>query len=100
MSNIVTGDNGTVLEIAIRDDVGYVDISTATSIVAHIVRGDRSTVEKTLTVVDATLGTCRAVLNAEDVSVYGAYSYQVTVTFSGGNVFTSNNQQFFVNRKL
>lgn len=100
MSNIVAGDNGTELEITVMDDIGVVDLTSVNSIAAHFIRGDKSTLDKPLAVTDAQAGTCKAVLTAEDISVPGAYTFQVTATFSNGNVFASDQQQFFVNRKL
>lgn len=92
MSVIVQKDNGTELIVTITDDQGIVDLTTATSITAHFVLRDGKyrSFDKTLTVDDALSGTCSTILTSEDLRVSGTYLVQLTVTFPGGGVFSSN----------
>lgn len=100
MPNIFAGDNGTTLSITVSDDKGAVKLSLATSIVAHFVRPDKTTFDKTLTVTDSALGKCSASLSSTDVTVAGMYAFQVTVTFSDGNKFSGDIQNLVADAKL
>ncbi|WP_256761393.1 BppU family phage baseplate upper protein [Cohnella sp. WQ 127256] len=101
MSNIVVGDNGTMIDITVMDDVGAVDLTTTTSIVAHFIRADKTTFNKPLSIVDAINGRCSTTLLSEDLLVSGGYTYQVTVNFSNGDEFSNSPPvRFIVGAKL
>lgn len=99
MSNIVQGDKGTELAIVIFDDSGVVELSSVSSITASIERGDKSTINKNFTVLDEEEGTCFTALTGEDVSVPGAYTFRVKVTFNDESEFSSNKYTFWVDKK-
>lgn len=100
MSVIIKKDNGTEFVFTVCDDNGIVDLSAVTGVVATFVRSDRTKFQKTLTIDDALAGKCYTVLKAEDLNVAGTYTMQVTVSFDGGGVFSSNRQIFTVGDKL
>jgi hypothetical protein len=100
VSNVFVGDNGTVLGITVSDDSGPVNLASTSSIVAHFVRADKTTFDKTLTVTDAANGECSATLTREDVSVAGMYVLQVTAHFTNESEFSGDIQKFTVSAKL
>lgn len=97
---IVQGDNGTEIIVTISDTDGVVDLSTAREITAVVRRGAGDSITKIFTILDAVSGTCKTMLTADDVSRAGEYTMQVTVTFAGGSVFSSDLHRFGVNRLL
>ncbi|MFD2117238.1 BppU family phage baseplate upper protein [Paenibacillus yanchengensis] len=89
MSSIVQHDNGTEIIVTITDNDRVVDLTAAKSIIATIHRAPGSKITKEFVIVDAEKGVCKTALTADDVSVFGTYTLQLTVLFNGGNVFSS-----------
>ncbi|MED3562228.1 BppU family phage baseplate upper protein [Bacillus xiapuensis] len=97
-TEIVQGDNGTILELIIQDDNQVIDLTGAT---VQVVITYKSTGKiKQAVVTDAINGKCEVTLNSDDVLFDGVYSFQATVIFPNGNKFTSNIQRFTVTKKM
>lgn len=100
MTNLYAGDNGTTLSITVSDDKGAVNLLTTSSVIAHFVRPDKTTFDKTLSLTDGALGKCSASLASTDLTVAGVYAFQVNVTFSDGKRFSGDVQNLIVDPKL
>lgn len=98
MSEIIQGDNGTVLECTISDQNGIVDIRG--SQVTFIIKTPTRRFEKEGNVTDGLQGKAEVVLLSEDVSDVGNHVFQANVKFSDGKQFSSNLQRFKVGAKL
>jgi hypothetical protein len=95
---IYQGDNGTVLQLTIRDSSQVVDLSDAT--VKVLIRLKDMGILKDATILDAQNGKCQIILFSQDILYEGIYQLQATVTFSDGTTFSSTIQRFNVNKKM
>lgn len=98
MSEIMQGDNGTVLEAIISDQNGIVDIRSST--VKFILKTPTRRLEKVGTVTDGLNGKAEVVLASEDVSDVGNHVFQCEVSFPSGSKFSSSIGKFKVAPKL
>jgi hypothetical protein len=98
MSDIRIGDNGTVIEITIRDQDGIVDIRSATVEILIKLRAKRIT--KIAQIKDGLKGLVEFTLNREDIDDVASYSFQATVKFPDGKEFASSIGYFTVGKKL
>jgi hypothetical protein len=99
LSNIIQGDNGTLLEFTVKDDSGVVDLSNAQSVLFRLKKSFLNTVEKVCTVTDSVNGKAQVTLSSSDTDSSGRFSYQVTVTFVDGSEFTSEPMILTIDRK-
>jgi hypothetical protein len=100
MSNIIQGDNGTILEFIVKDDNGIVDLSSATSVTFRMQKSRNIYSEKVGTITDPVNGKCQITLNSDDTSESGKFAYQVTVLFMDNTNFSSNVNILTIDRKL
>jgi hypothetical protein len=99
LSNIVQGDVGTLFEATVFENGSIVNLSTASSVEVVIkLRAKRIT--KQCTITDAVNGKVQFTLDGADTQEDGNYSYQMTVTFASGSVFSSGIGRFTVDKKL
>jgi hypothetical protein len=98
MSEIIQGDNGTILEGTVSDENGIVDIRGAS--VIFTIKSSTKRIEKNGTVTDGQNGIVQCVLNSDDVQDVGNYIFQATVKFDDGKIFSSNLQKFKVGVKI
>lgn len=98
MSEIIQGDNGTVIECVISDQNGIVDIRGTE--VLFVIKTPTRRIEKQGNVTDGQQGKCEVVLVSGDVQDVGNHVFQANVKFSDGKQFTSNLQRFKVGAKL
>jgi chitodextrinase len=97
-NEIIQGDSGVVLEFTITDNQSIVNLTGST--VEIILKYKAITIKKQATITDAINGKCEVILDAEDISNVGVYSFQATCTFSDNRVFSSQIQRFPVGRKI
>lgn len=95
---IIQGDNGTVVQTIIKEDLNIVDIRGAT--VEFTIKTATRRFTKQGTVTDGINGVCEFILNSEDVSEIGIIAFQATITFSSGNKFSSDIKKIKVGQKL
>jgi hypothetical protein len=74
MSEIIQGDNGTILEGTVSDENGIVDIRGAS--VIFTIKSSTKRIEKNGTVTDGQNGIVQCVLNSDDVQDVGNYIFQ------------------------
>lgn len=98
LDEIIQGDNGTVMNLTIKDHKGIVDIRGAT-IEVVLLNGSKRTV-KPSQVTNGELGQCSFTLSSTDVSESGTYYFQTTITFGDGKSFSSNVRTFKVRQKI
>lgn len=70
MSNIIQGDNGTLLEFTVKDDSGVVDLSNAQSVLFRLKKSFLNTVEKVCTVTDSVNGKAQVTLSSSDTDPF------------------------------
>jgi hypothetical protein len=95
---IYQGDQGTVLNLTIRDSNQVVDLTDAT--VQVLIRLKDMGILKAATIIDSQSGKCQITLNSQDIQYEGVYQLQATVTFLNGTKFSSSIQRFIVNKKM
>jgi hypothetical protein len=99
MSDVIyQGDNGTILQLTIRNGSQIVNITDAT--VQVLIRFKDMGILKAATIVDGINGKCQITLNSQDIIYEGIYQLQATVVFPDGDRFSSNVQRFSVNKKM
>lgn len=98
MSEIIQGDNGTIIEGVVSDNVGVVDIRGAN--VTFTIKAPTKRIEKDGIITDGVNGVVQCTLNSDDVQDIGNYVFQATVKFVDGKSFSSNMQKFKVGQKL
>jgi hypothetical protein len=98
MANIKVGDNGTVLELSIKDGGAIVPLNGATVQVV-VKAGDRRLVKDAI-ITDAVNGVCEVTLTATDLATTGMYSLQGVLKRSNGNEFASDIETFTVTGRL
>lgn len=99
MSNIVSGDNGTLLEFTVSDNESIVDLSSASTVEVIIKHRNNRTV-KTGQITNPLSGQFEVELSSSDVQYEGVYSFQATITFLDGKKFSSNVGRITVDKKL
>lgn len=95
---IYQGDNGTVLEITIKD--GNQTISLIDASVEVLIKYKDIGIIKQAEIIDAQNGICQITLLSDDVIYEGSYTFQATCTFIDGGIFTSSLQRFTVSKKM
>jgi hypothetical protein len=98
MSDIRIGDNGTVIELQIVDDVGIVDLRG--TVVEVLIKLRAKRINKIAQIKDGLKGLCEFTLNREDIDEIASYSFQATVKFPDGKEFASSIGYFTVGKKL
>lgn len=99
-NSIVQNDNGVTLYFNIADEDGNTDVFNGISSVICKIIKDTTTITKTCSIVDIALGKCSAILLATDISSIGKYIFQLTLTYTNGNIYTTNPSKFNVIAKL
>jgi hypothetical protein len=98
MANIKVGDNGTVLELSIKDGGAIVPLNGATVQVV-VKAGDRRFV-KDATITDAVNGVCEITLISTDLSTAGMYYLQGVLKKTNGDEFASDVESFVVSGRI
>lgn len=98
MAGIKQGDDGTVLELPIRDKGVVVPLNGA-SVTVVFKNGERRFV-KDATIKDAAAGICEVTLLAADLLDAGLYSLQGIVKLGNGNEFASDVEKISVGARL
>lgn len=98
MAGIKAGDNGTVLELPIKDNGAVVPLNGAT--VSVIIRTDDRRIVKDAVIKDATNGLCEVTLTATDVATAGTYALQGIVKRQDGGEFASDVEKFTVGARI
>lgn len=99
MANIIVGDNLTTLEFTINDQDGKVDLSSAKEVKFRMKKQGQY-VEKVATINDAVNGVCQLKLSNTDTDRQGNFSYQITVEFLDGSLFSSDTKYLVISAKL
>ena len=85
------GDIGTVFEYTIYDGSTIVDVSTTSSKLLKFFKPDKSIVSKTASfVTDGTDGKIKYTTVSGDLDQAGPWKVQAVLTFSGGEVWSSD----------
>lgn len=99
MSNIIVGDVGTTLSITVSDQDGIVDLSSAQEVKFRMKKQGQY-IEKIATIEDSVNGICKIVLDSTFTDKQGNFSYQVTIRFFDGSVFSSEKMYLSISEKL
>ncbi|PLR93177.1 hypothetical protein [Bacillus sp. T33-2] len=101
MSEIKAGDNGTVLELLIRDKGAIVPLNGAI-VDAVIKNGARRFVKQAVRIVDPANGICETLLTREDLANSGRYQIQGVVKYpsDGDKDFASDVVYFQVGYRI
>jgi hypothetical protein len=99
MAGIKAGDNGTVLELPIRDNGVIVPLNGVSSVEVVIKQGNRRFV-KTAQVVDAANAIYEVTLTSEDVADAGTYTAQGIVKYQDGKDFAGDVFRFPVGSRI
>lgn len=99
MAGIKAGDNGTVLELSVRDNGAIVPLNGVSSVEVVIKQGDRRFI-KTAQVADAANGIYEVELTSLDVANVGTYIVQGIVKFQNGKDFAGDVEKFSVGGRI
>ena len=98
MAGIKSGDNGTVIELPVRDGGEVVSLVNAT--VSVVIKNGERRFIKEAQITDAAGGLCEITLTSVDVANTGSYNLQGIVRHANGNEFASDIEKFTVGGRL